>query len=111
MLSMTLLGPTKNIDRSGDLTIRFAGITDARALLDLADLDSASVPTGDVLVAQVGDEIWAAMSVHNFHAVANPFKPSSELVSVLHERGRQMRKANRRGPFGRRRMGQLTISR
>jgi hypothetical protein len=107
---MTSLGPTKDPAAAGGLTIRYAGLADARAILDLADLDSARVPSGDVLVAEVGDEIWAAMSVHDFHAVANPFKPSSDLITVLQERGRQLRKARRRRGFLRPRFARLTAN-
>jgi hypothetical protein len=77
------------------LTIRFASAADARALADLAELDSSHVPTGDVLVAQVGDELWAALSVEDGHVVADPLRPSADAVLVLAERSRQFRRVKR----------------
>ena len=77
------------------LTIRPADPTDLAGLNRLAALDSASPPTGEVLVAEVGGELWAAMSLDDRHAVADPFRPTGELVALLAERGRQLRRASR----------------
>lgn len=65
------------------LTIRRAAPADAFALRRLAALDSASPPTGDVLLAEMGNELWAAVSVETGAAVADPFRPSGELVELL----------------------------
>ena len=50
---------------------------DLAALDRLAVLDSASPPTGDVLLAEVGDELWAAVAVDTGAAIADPFRPSA----------------------------------
>lgn len=73
------------------LTIRPADLTDSTALNRLAALDSASPPTGDVLVAEVGGELWAAVEVDSGAAIADPFRPSADLVDLLrlHARGEQ----------------------
>jgi hypothetical protein len=93
---MTSFGPTKNPGRaSADLTIRFARTSDALQLFRLAALDSARVPRGRVLLAVVGSEPWAAVSLEDLHAVADPFRPSGELVHLLIERARQVRRAER----------------
>lgn len=66
-----------------NLTIRRAVATDAFAIRRLAALDSAAPPTGDVLLAEMGDELWAAVSVETGAAVADPFRPSGDLVDLL----------------------------
>src|SRR3954447_6572333 len=77
------------------LTIRPAAPADADALERLAQLDSSRAPRGDVLVAEVGDEMWAALSLDNSHAIADPLRPSAEAVLILAERSRQLRRARR----------------
>jgi hypothetical protein len=73
------------------LTIRKASETDGVALHDLAQLDSSRAPSGDVLVAQVGSELWAAVEVESGAAVADPFRPSADLVELLRFRAQGMR--------------------
>jgi len=92
----TLLGPTKRIDPGAhDLTLRYATAADAEALERLAQLDSAHVPAGTVLAAAVDGDVWAAVSIEHGDAVADPFRPTGELVSLLHERARQLRRRPR----------------
>jgi hypothetical protein len=77
------------------ITIRFASQFDASDIAALAELDSSRAPRGDVLVAYVGGEMWAALSVNDGHAVADPLRPSAEAVEVLQERRRQLRRTRR----------------
>jgi hypothetical protein len=65
------------------LTIRRADASDTGALVRLAALDSASPPTGEALLAEVGGELWAAVEVESGAAIADPFRPSGELVDLL----------------------------
>jgi hypothetical protein len=65
------------------LTIRRATAADAFALKRLSALDSAFPPTGDVLLAEMGSELWAAVSIDTGAAVADPFRPSGDLVELL----------------------------
>src|SRR6185436_5769401 len=89
-----LLGPTQDVAvASPDVTIRYARPDDALALLDLADLDSSRAPHGIVLVAEVDGRLWAAHSLDDGHAVADPFRPSGELSFLLVERARQIARA------------------
>jgi hypothetical protein len=74
-----------------DVTIRLARPEDARAVADLSVLDSADRPRGDVLVAEVDGSLWAAVSLEDRHAVADPFRPSGDLVPLLRERAHQIR--------------------
>ena len=97
-LLTTLLGPAKRIDPGAhDLTLRYATAADAEALERLAQLDSAHVPAGTVLAAAVDGDVWAAVSVEYGDAVADPFRPTAELVSLLQERARQVRRQRPRG--------------
>ena len=72
------------------LTIRRATAADDFAVRHLAALDSAFPPTGDVLLAEMGDELWAALSVDTGHAVADPFRPSGDLVDLLRFRAERV---------------------
>jgi hypothetical protein len=65
------------------LTIRPADLADLAALDRLAALDSAPAPAGDVLVAEVGGELWAAVDVDSGAAIADPFRPSADVVELL----------------------------
>ena len=86
------------------LRIRQARHTDAAALERLAALDSSHAPHGDVLLAEVGDELWAALSLDDGHAVADPLRPSSDAVLLLAQRSRQLRPRARRRSHGRPRL-------
>jgi hypothetical protein len=81
------------------LTIRLASADDALAVRRLAVLDSAFPPTGEVLLAEMGDELWAALSVETGAAVADPFRPSSDLVDLLRFRAGRLNGESR--PHGR----------
>ena len=78
------------------LTIRPADPTDLAGLNRLAALDSASPPTGEVLVAEVGGELWAAVELDSGTAIADPFRPSGELVELLRVHARGERRSSRR---------------
>ena len=90
-----LLGPVQLPDPvgAGALTIRYATEDDADAIARLARLDSSRPPRGVVLLAEVGGELRAAISVDDRHAVADPFRPTGELVWILNERARRLQRA------------------
>ena len=87
---------------SAPLRIRQAGNTDAAALERLAALDSSHAPHGDVLLAEVGEELWAAFSLEDGHAIADPLRPSADAVLLLGQRARQLHRAERHSSHGRR---------
>jgi hypothetical protein len=87
--------------RTAPLRIRQARPADASALERLAQLDSSQVPRGDVLLAEVGDELWAALSLEDGHAVADPLRPSADAVLMLAERSTQLSPRPRRRSHGR----------
>jgi hypothetical protein len=78
-----------------NLTIRRATAADTSAVRRLAALDSAFPPTGDVLLAEMGDELWAALSVDTGVAVADPFRPSRDLVDLLRFRADRLTRDSR----------------
>ena len=83
------------------LTIRPADLADLAGLDRLAALDSAAPPTGDVLVAEVGGELWAAVAIETGAAIADPFRPSGDLVELLRLHARGEHRAQQRGALGR----------
>jgi hypothetical protein len=77
------------------LRIRFASDADADALAHLARLDDRRPPRGPVLVAEVGRSILAALSLDSYESVSDPRKPTGELVWMLAERARDVRRSLR----------------
>ena len=91
-----LFGPRRDAPDAADdspLRIRFAVDADAAALTRLARLDSRRPPRGPVLVAEVGRNIWAALSLDSQQAVSDPRKPTGDLVWILAQRAREVRRA------------------
>lgn len=75
-------------------TIRPASAADATAIARLAALDSSAPPTGETIVAEVGDELWAALEVDTGASIADPFRPSLDAVELLRfHAGRAAREA------------------
>jgi hypothetical protein len=71
------------------LTIKMGGVDDADTLRDLAALDSRPALKGDVLLAVVGDEPVAAISLVDGKFVADPFRPTASTVELLKVRAAQ----------------------
>jgi hypothetical protein len=70
------------------VTIRQADPADAAAIARLAALDCAPPPRGELLVGVVDGEPWAVLAVRDGTAVADPFRPSAQIVALLRERAR-----------------------
>jgi hypothetical protein len=83
------------------LTIRRADLADLAALDRLAALDSTTAPTGDVLVAEVAGELWAALEITSGTVIADPFRPSGELVELLRLHAQGPAQRNPLRTFGR----------
>jgi hypothetical protein len=94
------LGPD-TVSMTSPLVLRSATTVDAAALERLAALDSARPLTGEVMLAQAGGDVRAALSLETGRVVADPFYPSSELVELLRAaagEGRSRRRSWRRAP-------------
>jgi hypothetical protein len=73
------------------ITIRLATEADEPALRRLAQLDGARLPEGQLLIAEAGGELRAALRITDRAYVADPFYPSRELVALLDVRARRLR--------------------
>ena len=65
------------------VVIRPAGASDGAAIERLARLDSARIPTGETLVAEVGGELVAALGVERGERIGDPFRRTAELLDLL----------------------------
>ena len=74
------------------ITIRLATDDDAIALKRLAQLDGTRLPEGELLVAEAGGEMRAALRIADSAYVADPFFPSRELVGMLDTRAKAIRR-------------------
>jgi hypothetical protein len=75
------------------VTVRLAEPSDREAIERLAALDSARVPKGTLVVADLAGSIQAAVPVEGGRAIANPFAPTADLVRLLELRAAQLRDA------------------
>jgi hypothetical protein len=66
-----------------EITIRRSNERDAATLATLAALDSQSSPRCEALLAIVDGEAWAALPLCGGPALADPFRPSGQLVDLL----------------------------
>jgi hypothetical protein len=99
------MGSEHTADNS--ITIRAARPEDLAALRRLAQRDSRPVPEGEVLMALVGGESRAAISLASGETIADPFHHTEELVEMLtmrrsRLRGEKRRRRGLRGLLGRR---------
>jgi hypothetical protein len=72
-------------------TMREACADDHDRIARLAELDSARVPHGRVLLGELDGELVAAVPVAGGPAIADPFKATSAFVSLLGLRAAQLR--------------------
>jgi hypothetical protein len=63
------------------------------------------MPAGTVLVAEVRGELWAAVPVGGGSAIADPFRPTADVVALLELRAAHLRT----GRAGGRRRGRLLL--
>ena len=87
-----------------NVTLRLAEEDDAGRLRILAQLDSAPVPSGPMLIAEVGGRLRAALPLDGGEPIADPFRRSADLIELLRTRAAQLtgterRRRSRRGPI------------
>jgi hypothetical protein len=79
------------------VTIRHARPADAGVLAALAELDDAEPLAGDVLVAEVGGELWAARALDDGRVISDPFRPATEARALLELRATLIARATEHG--------------
>ena len=79
-----------------EITIRPAYADDDAALVRLATLDSAAVPGGPLLLAEVNGELRAALATDTGAVIADPFFRTVELISLLRKHAAVSRAIPRR---------------
>lgn len=86
--------PQIHVDSEQTIAIRRAGEADRVALERLGALDGGGLRLGDVLVAEVGGEVQAAMHVASGATVADPFRPTGDLIDLLGLRATRLRQTS-----------------
>lgn len=71
------------ITTAPSVLIRAARGSDGPALRRLAALDSSVVPAGELLVAEADGELVAARAITSGAVIADPFRPSADVVALL----------------------------
>jgi hypothetical protein len=86
--TMSRLDPT--------VVIRAARGPDGAALERLAQLDSQKLPAGELLVGERDGELVAAYAPATRAAIADPFRPTADIVALLELHGRPRAARERR---------------
>src|SRR5215218_946137 len=76
--------PMSTLTPDPTVVIRAARGSDGGRLAQLARLDSQRPLAGEILVAEQGGELVAALGAD--HAIADPFRPTADLVALLRVR-------------------------
>jgi hypothetical protein len=93
------------------IELRLLCAHEARLVRRLAALDDAPALRGQILIALIGGQAVAALSLLDQRVVANPFLPTAESVALLRLRAGQLANGGTRSRFrrligdGRRRKG------
>jgi hypothetical protein len=72
------------------VTVRGSMAADAARLRELAALDSRRPLAGELLVAEVDGALVAAISLDGEGAIADPFRPTADVVNLLELRAAQI---------------------
>ena len=95
--------PSSGTPAEESIVIRPSRPQDEYALVRLAQLDCARVPAAPVLLAEVGGQLRAALSLKDGAAIADPFHRTASLVALLTARAEHLHlaPAGGRGLFAR----------
>jgi hypothetical protein len=83
------------------IEIRILGLEDGAALRRLAQIDTASPPPAPVLGGIVDGRLVAAHSLTSGESIADPFRHTAGIRSLLAERAGQLRGGSARGLLNR----------
>jgi hypothetical protein len=72
------------------VTLRYSSAADRERIRLLAELDSARVPSGPALVAEIDGRLRAALPLDGSPAIADPFHRGLDLVELLRLRATQL---------------------
>ena len=78
------------------ISIRPATASDGRTLMRIAALDSAPMPFGPVLIAEIDGEPKAALSLNDDRVIADPFTRTAEVVALLRVHARTVAERDQR---------------
>ena len=81
-------------DRMASVTVRRFAERDIEAIQRLAALDEKPIPSGGVLVAEQAGQLVAALPLDGSQPLADPFKPTADVVELLRVSARQLREAS-----------------
>ena len=84
----------KEAEMGSEITIRRSTKADIPQVARLAELDSRRTPVGDVLLAFVDHELRAAVELNSGAVVADPFRPTADLVELLRMRVDGLQRSN-----------------
>jgi hypothetical protein len=72
------------------VTLRLATADDAGRVRTLAQLDSAPVPSGPLLIAEIDGRLLAALPLDGSAPIADPFHRSAGVLQLLRLRAEQL---------------------
>ena len=75
------------------IVLRLCRVHDDEALTRLAQLEGRTLPAGSFVVAELGGSIVAALPLGGGAPLADPFRPTAEIVPLLRLRAAQIANA------------------
>jgi hypothetical protein len=80
----------RRVEADAKVTLRLGSSADQKRLDRLAGLDSSAPLTPPVLLAEVDGEVRAALALSDGAVVADPFRPTLDLIDLLRARAGQV---------------------
>jgi hypothetical protein len=77
------------------VALRLCRVHDGEALLRLAELEGRPLPAGSFVVAEINGAIVAALPLAGGAPLADPFRPTSQIIPLLRLRAEQLTRAER----------------
>ena len=79
-----------SVRREIQFTVRALHEADRPAIERLAGRDTATMPAGDALGAEINGELVAAISLTDGSVIADPFRPTTSAIELLRLRAEQL---------------------